>query len=82
MNKPPETARRKPSPGRGISESMRQAVGWVEGKGVAARMSVVEVPVAGVRQVRLSGHDAAELGVRQGPARRPGARLARRDALE
>lgn len=52
MKKPPETARRKPSPGRRIIESMRQAVDWVEGKDVAVRTSAVEVPVVDVRQVR------------------------------
>jgi putative transcriptional regulator len=45
-------ARRKPSAGSRIIESLRQAVDWAEGKEVSVRVSSVDVPTVDVREVR------------------------------
>lgn len=43
---------RKPSPGSRIVASLREAVDWVEGKDVPARITTVEVPAVDVRSTR------------------------------
>ncbi len=43
---------RKPSAGRRIVESLREAVDWTEGKDVPVRVTTVRVPSIDVRAVR------------------------------
>lgn len=52
MKQSPTTKPTKSGAGSRIVASLREAVDWAEGKDVAARISVVEVPEIDVRAIR------------------------------
>ncbi len=54
MKKQITTKKRERSAGSRMIASLKEAVDWVEGKGVAVRVSTVEVPITDVRATRLS----------------------------
>lgn len=52
MKKTRAATQRKPTAGRRMVASLREAVDWAEGKDVAVRVTTVEVPMVDVREVR------------------------------